>query len=167
MMASFIYPDKNVHKKLSQRLSDIFHQGAFKTITSEESKLRTYGKIKKHIGFESYLNDVTNVKNRVAMTKLRLSNHKLMIEVGRHQNIDKNNRLCPACSVIETAIHFLAECPLYADLRSLLLNPLIKNAKYTDEEKLTTLFGAREWNRNLATYIRESFQIRDSLQTNQ
>ena len=157
MMASFIYPDRNVHTKLSQRLCDIFHYGAIKTITSGESKLRTYGKIKKHIGFESYLNDVTNVRDRVAMTKLKLSNHKLMIEVGRHKNIDKDNRLCSTYSVVETEIHFLAECPLYSDLRSSLLNPLMINEKYTDDEKLTTLFGAREWNRNLARYIREIY----------
>ena len=86
------------------------------------------------------------------MTKLKLSNHKLMIEVGRHKNIDKENRLCPTCSAIETEINFLAECPLYSDLRSSLRNPLMINEKYTDDEKLTTLFGARE-----------CFVIRDAL----
>ena len=98
------------------------------------------------------------------MTKLKLSNHKLMIEVmGRHKNIDKGQPSLPTCSVIETEIHFLAECPLYSDLRSSLLNPLMINEKYTDDETLAILFGAREWNRNLARYIRESFVIRDAV----
>ena len=92
------------------------------------------------IEFESYLNDVPNVRNRVSMTKLKLSNHKLVIELGRHKNIDKDNRLCPTCSVIETEISFLVECPLYADLRSSLLTPIMINEKYTDDEELTTLW---------------------------
>ena len=32
-----------IHKKLSQRLADTFHQNSFNTIQSQESKLRTYG----------------------------------------------------------------------------------------------------------------------------
>ena len=121
MLKCFIKPDKNVHNKLFHRLSEIFHQNAFNTITSQHSKLRTYGKIKKHVGFEEYLTDVTNVEHRVAMTKLKLSNHKLVIEVGRHDNIDINNRLCPSCSVIESGSHFLLSCSLYSDLRKHLL----------------------------------------------
>ena len=127
MLKCFIKPDKNVHNKLFHRLGEIFHQNAPNTITSQHCKLRTYGKIKKHIGFEEYLTDVTNVEHRVAMTKLKLSNHKLMIEVGRHDNIDINNRLCPSCSAIESESQFLLSCSLYSDLRKHLLPMTINN----------------------------------------
>ena len=51
--------------------------------------MRTYGLIKSEIGEEPYLRIVKNVKDRISMTKLRLSNHKLMIEKGRHQGLEK------------------------------------------------------------------------------
>ena len=133
------------------------HQNAFNTITSQHSKLRTYGKIKKHIGFEEYLTDVTNVEHRVAMTKLKLSNHKLMIDVGRHDNIDINNRLCPPCSVIESESHFLLSCS-YSDLRKHLFPMTINN--YSSDENLEILFNNRVWSKNLAKYIKSASEIR-------
>ena len=51
------------------------------------------------------------------MTKFRLSNHKLSIENGRHQGLDKNARICPFCSSVEDEIHFLAECKIYENTR--------------------------------------------------
>ena len=47
--------------------------------------------------YEDYLNDVVNIKDRIAMTKLKLSNHKLIIETGRHMNIEKDRRVCHTC----------------------------------------------------------------------
>ena len=56
---------------------------------------------------EKYLTIVNNTKNRTTLTKFRLSNHTLMIEKGRHQNIDKNLRLCPFCPTrIEDEMHY-------------------------------------------------------------
>ena len=58
------------------------------------------------------------------MAKLRLSNHKLMIETGRHMNIEKDRRICPTCVTgVETDTHFLFDCPIYEDLRKSLINP--------------------------------------------
>ena len=110
MMQSF-QGDHNTHEKAFTRMCDIFHQETFTTITNVSSKLRTYSKFKKAIGFETYLTNINNVKNRVTLTKFRLSNHTLMIEKGRHQGIDKNLRFCPFCpNSIEDEMHFLTEC---------------------------------------------------------
>ena len=52
------------------------------------------------------------------MTKFRLSNHSLMIEIGRHKEIPKERRFCPFCpNSVETEIHFLLLCPVYDLLR--------------------------------------------------
>ena len=51
-------------------------------VTSENSKLRTYGIFKSEVREEPYLRIVKNVKDRISMSKFRLSNHKLMIEKG-------------------------------------------------------------------------------------
>ena len=69
-----------------QRQNDIFHQKAFENIRNENSKLRTYSLLKTELGKEKYLDQVQNVQNRVLLTKIRLSNHTLVIEKGRQEN---------------------------------------------------------------------------------
>ena len=98
-MESFINPghEDNLHTKAVQRMCDIFHQEAFEYLRKEDSKLRTYNHIKSQTGHEPYLHEIKNIKDRVSFTKLRLSNHLLMIEKGRHQKINKNMRFCPFC----------------------------------------------------------------------
>ena len=60
---------------------------------------------------ENYLKRVHNHSLRSELTKLRLSNHKLMIEVGRHQKMPLENRSCPFCSEsVKDEIHFLVSC---------------------------------------------------------
>ena len=94
-----------IHKKVFQRLSDIFHQEAFDSISKVTGKLRTYGFLKKEIGMEKYLTTIKNPTIRKTMTKFRLSNHRLRIEVGRHQNTPKELRLCKLCSnLVESEI---------------------------------------------------------------
>ena len=103
-----------IHKKLFQTLSDEFHQHAFENLRREQSKLRTYALFKTEIGFEKYLSEIKNPSLRIEMTKFRLSNHKLMIEIGRHKNIPKELRFCPFCpNVVETEMHFILHCPVY------------------------------------------------------
>ena len=80
---------------------------------------------------ETYLTIVNNTKNRTTLTKFRLSNHTLMIEKGRHQNIDKNLRFRPFCPTrIEDEMHFLLECECYAIHRGKnYLTPLTRKLK--------------------------------------
>ena len=49
-----------------------------------KNKLRTFRKFKLTYDYENYLTNVRNINHRVAITKLRLSNHKLAIETGRY-----------------------------------------------------------------------------------
>ena len=65
------------------------------------SKLRTYAIFKKDIGFEKYLYNIKNPTSRAILTKFRLSNQKLMIEVGRYTNIPKEMRFCHFCPNME------------------------------------------------------------------
>ena len=123
---SFTDMDPDIHSQVYQRQLDIFHQNAFADIKKADSKLRTYSKVKTEPGFEKYLDDVRYVKERIALTKLRLSNHILMIEKGRHLGIDKDLRFCPFCpGLVEDEKHFVTRCPQYRHLRT----DLIRNAK--------------------------------------
>ena len=53
------------------------------------------------------------------MSKFRCSSHKLMIEQGRHLNIERENRICQNCNmnIIEDEYNFLLACPTYRYLR--------------------------------------------------
>ena len=105
-----------------QRLKDQFHQNAFESINREDSKLRTYALFKNKIGLEPYLK-MKSPERRSTIAKFRLSNHDLMIEIGRHRKIPKHFRFCPFCpDTTENELHFLLHCPMYENLRCRLLN---------------------------------------------
>ena len=88
---------ENVHEKAMTRMADIFLQEAFTNLAKTRSKLRTYGKIKTDIGVERYLYHIPNIETRKAVSRLRLSNHELVIEKGRHLKLDVSQRNCPFC----------------------------------------------------------------------
>ena len=49
----------------------------------------------------SYLDKLTNIKYRKTISKIRLSLHNLNIEIGRHRQIERNDRKCPFCDLNE------------------------------------------------------------------
>ena len=104
------------------REKDIFIQTALNTIHGQ-SKMQTFRLIKQKWQTEDYLSMVENISDRTALTKFRLSNHNLMIEKGRHQNMSLFDRTCPFCpGKIENEFHFMIKCPVYERLRQTLLN---------------------------------------------
>ena len=137
LMQAFVDRDPGADLKAFQRLQDIYHQTVFERIKNGGGRLRTYALFKTAPGFEKYLDDVACIKERTALTKLRISNHVLMIEKGRHQNMDRDARFCPFCpNRIEDEKHFLITCPIYGHLRAQLYSeaklifPTICNQPY-------------------------------------
>ena len=93
--------------------------------------MRTYRLFKtiENYKCEDYLHQVTNTRHRIALTKLRLSNHKLAIETGRYSRPFKKpaERICPVCKIeMEDEYHFLNICPAYQEKRCSLLDYLEK-----------------------------------------
>ena len=61
-----------------------------------------------------------NFKQRQAVSKLRISDHKLQTELGKYHklSLELNERTRPFCpNKIEDEYHFIAECPMYNDER--------------------------------------------------
>ena len=107
---------------LFDREKDIFTQTAFEALKSM-SKMKTYKLLKQSWKVEDYLLRMGNVSDRTALTKLRLSDHTLVIEKGRHQNINESDRTCPFCpGHVEDEFHFLIKCPIFKHLRKSLLD---------------------------------------------
>ena len=169
MMEAFITNtvDINCHKKFFQRLHDIFIQDSFSDINKPESKLRTYKKIKTKAGYENYLSIITSQKDRISLTKLRLSNHRLMIEKGRHTKTPKEMRFCPFCKdLVEDEIHFLMQCKTYKIFRKSLFakylkNPIFKNLDVS--RQFTQLLEDTNNISEVAHSINKMFHCRDFL----
>ena len=90
---------------------------------NESSKSAYYKHYKSILQVEQYLSTDLPVMYKRAMSDLRCSGHCLMIENGRHFNLDKEYRYCPVClhnviRIIEDEMHFLLVCPLYNTLRT-------------------------------------------------
>ena len=121
---------------------------------------------KKEKGFEPYLSEIKNVSLRTKTTKFRLSNHKLMIEVGRHQGINKNNRYCPFCPErVENEYHFLFICPTYKVQRDIFLAPMVRRypnfSNFHETLKMELIMSKVDY--DLCNFIGKSFEIREFL----
>ena len=84
----------------------------------EGKKLRTYALYKHVIKYEPYLNLIKNTKNRIMLSKFRLSSHDLEIERGRYGNksVRTEERYCKFCKsyntlMVEDEFHFITRCP--------------------------------------------------------
>ncbi len=171
LMQSFVSQDSDAHLKAFQRLQDIYHQTAFERIKNGSSRLRTYGLFKTTPGFENYLDELSSLKERTALTKLRLSNHKLMIEKGRHSSIHRDLRFCPFCpNKVENEKHFLLECQTYKYLRADLYTeaktiiPSICNQPH--DLRFLSLMGAT-MTTPLYRFTSRAMELRDFLNTKQ
>ena len=118
------YADIGIINMIRQRLKDIELQRWLSEINQQSNKMRTYRLFKMMDNYkcEDYLHQVTNTRHRIALTKLRLSNHKLAIETGRYSRLFKKpaERICAVCQKeMENEYHFLNICPAYQEKRFL------------------------------------------------
>jgi hypothetical protein len=103
---------------LRQRIRDQFLQKWSETINTMP-KLEYYKQFKTHFEFEDYLSFINNISLRKQLSCMRLSSHALEIEVGRYNNINRENRICKLCNqnTIESEYHFLLCCTRYSEIR--------------------------------------------------
>ena len=53
------------------------------------------------IKIENYLLKESNFKTRQLISKLRVSDHNLEVEMGRYKNVPRDQRLCKLCNKID------------------------------------------------------------------
>ena len=127
------------------RLKDCTSQGFFSTLKSQ-CKLRTYSKYKSVYELEPYILN-SNFKQRQAVSKLRISDHKLQIELGRYHkpSLELSVRKCPLCpNKIEDEYHFISECIMYNDERHR-INTTSSLTQTFDYKFFTNIFNCRKW----------------------
>ena len=64
---------ENIYKTAFEKLKEKFNADSLAEINSEDSKSRTYAKLKTESGLESYIEYIRNIMDRTAITKIRLS----------------------------------------------------------------------------------------------
>ena len=108
------------------------------TSKSGGNKLRTFQKFKQIISYEKYLN-LNDIERRKNIAKLRISAHKLNIEMERFNNKNSYNppelRFCKNCEANKTKdeFHFIIECNKYQTLRDeLFKKSIIHNKHFKD-----------------------------------
>ena len=107
-------------KNVKRRLTDIAIQTWYADLHNDNrknkdqrNKLRIYRQFKTIYKYENYLTQVKNIKHRVALTKLRISSHKLQIERGRYKKpyTKPEDRTCPKCQTcMEDERHVFIKC---------------------------------------------------------
>ena len=104
-----------VSPKLQENIRTLFNLN-WKTQSQTFVKSSLFSEFKNSPKFDPYLSQIQNRKHRISFTKLRLSDHILMIEEGRHHRplTPRDERFCPHCQdCIEDEIHFLTQCAAY------------------------------------------------------
>ena len=145
---------------VKQRLLDNFIQN-WNSRLKESSRALFYRNLS--FGYKSYLDTVTS-KLRVALSRLRLSSHRLEIETGRWakpNSIPIENRLCTSCMKFEDEFHFVLECTRYNDLRQTLIPNYYQ--RRPNMFKLIERFESdvKKIQRNLAIYTFKAFKVRE------
>ena len=108
-----------------------------------------------------------NLKRLLA--NFRCSGHDLMIEKGRHSNIDRDSRFCKHCATlndytIEDELHFLIICPMFADLRLQIFRDEWKLNAQANQLFTTIMSDTRQDSVfALARFLNRAFDLRKSV----
>ena len=103
--------------------------------------------------------------SRKILSKFRISNHKLEIEIGRYKKVPREQRICKACKVLEDEKQFSLHCHINYNIRNSLIQE-IENY-YPDFNQLDSfaklkiiLNPSQDILSNVVDYIKQSMELR-------
>ena len=106
------------------------------------SKLEYYASVKSDFVWENYLDHSYNFNARRSTAQIRCSSHKLRIETGRHQKIDRQERICLYCqehdsrSMIDDENHLLHSCSIGDEERQTFIKRIMDIAGPSQDHKM-------------------------------
>ena len=80
--------------------------------------------MKSESGFSDHLK-IPNLNSRKILTKFRISDHNLEVELGRYKRISRDQRHCQVCKVLDDEYHLLFRCQINSNLRNTYLNKIL------------------------------------------
>ncbi len=144
------------------------YKTAWLTHKNDNKKLTIYNIIKTNFEYEPYLNQIKNKSTRKIFTKLRVSDHILLIEKGRHTKLDYSKRTCPHCTdALEDEFHFIFDCVRYQNDRNKIMTYMNNKYKHfqalSDHNKCIYLMNLEgEDLKQFSEFCHKSYQIRSS-----
>ena len=135
--------------------------------------LRTYIGFKNNFCQEKYIERLNIRKYQRAISRFRVSSHRLGIETGRHQkpSLQPDKRLCQYCKSgkVDDELHFLVHCDFHSKTRKLFFSQLCEII--TDFHRLNDVDKFREilmsTNEDvivsLGKFIYDGFKSRDQI----
>ena len=164
---------KTSKSQATKTCNDAYDRKWKNQITDNSSKAISYCKYKSSIHLEPYLSKKLNNKERIAISRFRMSNHSLMIEKGRHvkpNKIKRNERYCPFCkNEVEDEEHFLISCPLYTPFRIQLEKFCKLQSNFYDSldghQKFIFILSNENESiiKKIATFIMQSMNLREKI----
>ena len=153
-------------KHFKQRLADCFTQNWEENINNS-SRCDFYKHIKSQLNPEKYLTLDLSFYLRKSLARFRCSSHKLKIEIGRHLNIERPNRICSYClhnfdsSCVEDEFHVFFQCQRFKTERDKYLYTW-----YTERTRLEDFYALMKSNndtviRHLSLYISHILKLTD------
>ena len=104
-------------KNLCKERLSLYYKKEWKNSINNCKKCSLYKFFKTDLTFEKYLIEL-NGDLRICLTKFRLCNHKLPIELGRHMNIIRNERICVFCNKdLGDEYHYVFSCDKFINER--------------------------------------------------
>ncbi len=129
----------------------------------KSSKLRAYRTFKTVFGTEPYLINSKFFRVRRLISKFRVSNHRLEIEIGRYTDpkTPLEERICKNCNLnkVEDEYHCIIECPYMSEKRKTNFPETMNNVDTTDEEKFIDIMKAYTTESSQALYKFLSFRF--------
>ena len=124
----FVFNEDQFLSIFKQRVIDMYLQ-EWRYQVDMTSNNRLFKNLKNEFYYESYLS-LNNRALRIAITKIRLSSHALLIERGRWgpNKLEVEDRKCSICqNEVEDEFHCLLKCPRFNNQRIGLLADYLKN----------------------------------------
>ena len=118
------YMKNKITNYIRSRLETRFRESWGQKMKSQVGKLEMFSKIKTKFAYEAYLDEIRCNEKQRALTKLRISNHRLEIEVGRYKRpyIERGDRICNLCNMeMGDEFHFMFRCPNLGEIRKEML----------------------------------------------
>ena len=106
----YTYPANWISNNVEQVLKDQFLQ-EWHTAMDFSSKGLCYKIFKKEFELEKYFS-ILSFNNLYTFCKYRCGNHRLPVESGRWQHLQRNERLCPLCDSADIGdeYHYILSC---------------------------------------------------------
>ena len=147
-----------------QRSQDTFIQN-WQSRINNSSRALFYRNIA-NFQFKPYLEKINISKFSIALSRLRVSSHRLSVETGRWvkpKSIPLGERKYISCNTLEDEFHFVLECPAYDNLRKVYIPKYfwrnLSMFKFIELIKSTCGGSIRE----LSVYTPYAFKLRAEL----